>query len=762
MSSRADYFRAYNKKRPNRPRGMRNSRKGERPECLGLDGEGFDSGSVYAYMACSSRMAEVSTCEELRGLTTVDVLEWLLSLPQKPLKFGFSLGYDYTKWLADLPDESLYLLCRPEERAPKDNADGPPDPIVYAPTDAKGKPIGVYVLNMLGSRLSVQKYVGHGKNCDGHFCAGCLLGPKTVIWDVFKFFQSSFVKACLDWGVITAEEFETLKVMKGKRPDFARPKATVLEDGRVRRAEEQPEWLEIKRYCQLECRKMAELAERLLDAHIEAGLKLKQYFGAGSTGAAMLDKMAARSFIRQKHSPKVGKVQWRRIEYDPALQLAVACGFFGGRFEISQYGPVETECWSYDISSAYPYAFTFLPCLVHGKWRRVCGTATNGGSAASDVHHEIAKARTAIVRYRLPYSQSLGYRKSADETAPGCWGPFPFRMPSGLEPVCPAGSIIFPATSGGGWVGRDEYLAGHAFAPNVEAVEAWIYETSCDCKVLKNLMPENYKLRLGWGKEGKGVVAKLGQNSCYGKCAQTKGKNPPYQEFVWALLTTGSCRAQLLRAMATDRESVVLLATDGIISTRRLDLETPRDTGTFDAIDIKSGKKKPLGGWEEKPLKHGVFLIRPGIAFPLNPDEKESEFKARGIGKHVLRNLREVVLSDWYAHGPRDHHTEKQLFFGMKSQVYRTPGGAYRRTDRYGRFGMQTQVISYNPSPKRPAAETSGKFLSWALDDSRTSIPYGPILGKPRIATPIVAQLEAEKLVNADQDDLRETEMREF
>ncbi|MDE2107228.1 MAG: hypothetical protein KGL39_59070, partial [Patescibacteria group bacterium] len=274
MKSRADYFRGKHRLR---------TKPGSNgpPQCLGLDGEGFDSGSVYSYMACSNTTHEVAICEDLRGLKTKDILDWLLELPHKPLKFGFSLGYDYTKWLADLPNDSLYLLCRPESRMPPEGEDGPPRPIDYYVKDAKGKVTDAYQLNLLGTRLSVQKFIGHGKLCDGHYCSGCKLGPKTVIWDVFKFFQSSFVKACLDWGVITAEEFETLKAMKEKRPNFARPFP-----GPWGEASSHPEWLEIKRYCHLETRKMAELAERLLDAHREAGLTLKQYFGAGSTGAA--------------------------------------------------------------------------------------------------------------------------------------------------------------------------------------------------------------------------------------------------------------------------------------------------------------------------------------------------------------------------------------------------------------------------------------------------------------------------------------------
>jgi hypothetical protein len=802
------------------------SKSRNRIECVGVDGEGYSHGSVYSYMACASTKGTVSTIENLRGIATHQALDFILNLPRtingsRVIPFGFSLGYDYTKILQDLPDRDLWLLARPEER---NQEIGPPLPVYFTGGGTR------YALNMLGSRLSIQRMFGHLKECDDLECEGCKAGPKTVLWDVFKFFQSSFVKACLDWEVISSSEFEILSEMKKKRPEFAKP-----------RSETDPEWLEIKSYCQLECAKMADLATRLLNAHEEAGLVLKQYFGAGSTGAAMLDKMGAKKFIRRmvlsnttdetkteqktkskaslpstktslpstksslpstETNPKTsyGKVVWRRIEYDEALRYAMACAFFGGRFEIRQYGPIPQKCWSYDISSAYPYAFTFLPCLVHGKWRYIkaetCGTtsdnsttSTSGNSSTigTSIEEEIEKAQTAIVRYRLPWISQIG--KVKDESSRLSWGPFPFRMGRGLSPFCNEGDIIFPVTSGGGWICRDEYLAGREFAKNVHANEAWIYETDCDCKVLRGLMPENYRLRCRWGKEGKGQVAKLGQNSCYGKCAQTKGKLPPYQEFVWASMTTASCRAQLLRAMKTNIDGIVLLATDGIISTNKLNLETPRDTGTYDTIDIKSDKKKPLGGWEEKELPNGVFLIRPGIAFPLGTeklDEKgqkkaEGEFKARGIGKHVLRTMRETVLDSWETKGPEDLITEKQLFFGMKSQVHMTPKGLVKRTERYGRFGMQPQVISYKPTPKRPGIDKDAirdigggknhsissttrptRFLTWALAEERISIPYGPILGKPKTVSPLLAELLKEKQLSEDQADSTEDDTREF
>jgi hypothetical protein len=721
--------------------------KYEARDILGVDGEGFEHGSVYAYMAASSKTHEVSTVERIqgKGLSTVQCLDFLLDLPKKPLKFGFSLGYDYTKILADLDNESLWLLNHVEERMAKA---GPPRPIVWWPKNWQAGDC-VYEINLLSSRLAVRRLEGHKADCDDLRCKSCKAVARTVIWDCFKFFQTSFIKACLDWGVISKEEYEILARMKGMRSEFKRPKS-----------ENDPEWLEVKMYCGLECRKMADLAERLLQAHTDAGLKLTQYFGAGSTGAAMLDKMNARQFIREEFHPtdkktgkQVAKAVWLAIQYQPALLNAIACSFFGGRFEISRVGPYIGTVWSYDISSAYPYAFTFLPCLSHGKWER--------RSYHAGLQGEIERASAAIVRYELPYVRGLGrinragwgepwmgeHRGESDRS----WGPLPFRDQNG--------NIIYPVTSGGGWIHKSEFLTAQKHYPNVKLIEAWVYNTPCSCRVLRDVMPENYKLRCSWGKEGKGQVAKLGQNACYGKTAQSKGKNPPYQSFIWAGMTTASCRSQVLEAiaLASAPENIITIATDGIMSTERLTLPPPDDTGTYDTLDIKSGKKKPLGGWEEKEVPAGMMLIRPGIVFSFGDDFKET--KARGIGKSVLDSRCGEVMNSWYTRGEVDLEVRKSLFFGMKGQLDRVPrpdgGYEYRRRKTYGTFGEVVQKISYFAHPKRPVGTLPGtqRYRTWALEPNKTSQPYKAILGEEGGLSDEMRVLRQEKFEDMDQPD---------
>ena len=723
---------------------------------IGVDGEGFESGSVYAYLCAATVEDEVDHVERIQGLglSTRQCLDFLVGLPRKPKKFGFSLGYDYTHILKDLDNESLWKLCHPESRMP---LKGPPTPVRWSPV-----PDVVYELNFLSNRLSVKKYDGHSETCKGEECRACKFVGKCILWDIFKFFQSSFIAACRDWDVISEDEFRTLKKMKDGRSEFKRPPS-----------EDDADWVEVKRYCALECRKMADLGQRLIDAHNEAGLELDAYYGAGSTGGVMLESMQARKFARKQFFPydritkkTSTKPTWGRIKYPKELEHAIGSAFFGGRFEISKVGPHLGEVWSYDISSAYPYAMCFLPCLVHGTWEH---RAMHDGLQA-----EVEKASAALVRYELPHARGVGkintsaWPKSGKPaldsayygTCERAWGPLPFRDRNG--------NILYPAVSGGGWVYKREFLAAQRTHPNVKLISAWIYNTDCDCRVFKDAVPRNYKLRLSWGKEGRGIVVKLGMNSCYGKMAQNKGKNPKYQSFLWAGMTTSSCRAQLLLAIhaAKKPESILSVATDGIMSAERLELPRPADTGTFEPVN---GKSKPLGGWEEKRIERGMMLIRPGIVFSFDDPPKDKygqivgdkETKARGVGKALLERRQGEVMDRWYTPGvgDTDMQFEKQLFFGMKSQVQKTQAGEYRRYENYGRFAPMPQKVSYYAQPKRPAVYWPGRdnqLLTWALPPNLVSEAYGPAVGEKPVLSEdakTMKKLEMQDLEQPDYED---------
>lgn len=604
------------------------------PLYIGIDGEGQGrKNHRYTLLGASSEDGSKQWyIDNPNGLSTQECLDFILNLPQNNVKtFGYALNYDWTKILEDLPNESLYSLFRPElrQRLGADAVKGP------KPVHWNG-----YKLNLQGTKFTIKK------------------GDRyRVIWDCFKFFQAKFVNALEDWKVGYQELWDRMRLMKDQRGNF-----------------DALEMHEIRAYCLEECMCMAQLAHKLIDAHHAVGLKLKNFYGAGSSGAAMLDVMQIKDQI--KLQPK-------------EMDIAVASAFFGGRFENSVIGTVHGTVYNYDISSAYPYQSYFLPCLVHAHWRKTTKRS------------DLDKCRHALVRYGLGYSSEIS------------WGPFPFRESSG--------NICFPIESGGGWVWRAEYLAGERLFPNVEFEEAYIYDCNCQCRPFERIA-SYYAERCRIGKEGPGIVLKLGCNSCYGKLAQSIG-NGKFQSWIWAGIITSGCRAQILEVMALhqDKANILMIATDGVQSREKLVMPAPLDTGT-------ASTGKPLGGWETDELRgDGVFYARPGIYFPINPTPKQlKKVKARGVGKGVvLEHWRDIVES-WYKDNINNavRIAEVTRFHGAKTSISKDEFG-YTRSDKYGQWNTRPVDMGFNPLPKRQGINTDGTTLTLRrLSQKLKSTPY--------------------------------------
>lgn len=652
---------------------------GERQYFVGIDGEGHGrSDHRYVMLAASNESGSMSwmiEAPEGGRLTTEQCLNFLLSLPANHTKFfAYAFNYDLTKILTDLDDASLYLLFRPELRARKAGEKG------FGPKPVKWRG---YHLNLQGTRFSVKRD-----------------GKRIVVWDLFKFFATKFVTAIKDWKVGSPELWERMAAMKEKRGEFDKVFAEDVAS--------------VRNYCLEECRCMAELARKLVEAHEAAKLKLTAFYGAGSSGAAMLNKMG----IRDKIVPTPDE-----------MMRPVACAFSGGRFEQSVIGTVEGLIYNRDISSAYPYHATFLPCLLHARWTR------------TKRRKNLERRRAALVRYRL--GRNPGFT---------AWGPFPFRDAKG--------NISYPIESGGGWVWLEEYLAGERIFPHVQFVEAWVYDSDCDCQPFKDI-PQYYLHRLKIGKEGPGIVIKLGVNSVYGKLAQSLG-NPVFNSWIWAGMITSGCRAQVLDMLALhkDHSNLLAVATDGIFTLEQIEAPIPRDTGTYEAID--NGKLKPLGGWEEKRHEKGMFFARPGVCFPLHPTEDElKEVRARGLGKRVLLEAWPGIIKAFECGGVDGKIGIEATavignvsrFCGAKSSIsrrrdlssadecktrlayvstiherrwrYRRASGNDGKKPSYGQWLNKEIELTFAPMPKRSGLNPDGRTLTLrTFPPSLESAPY--------------------------------------
>jgi len=486
-------------------------------------------------------------------LTPEEIFEFLLSLPEKHGKaiyFIYSGSYDATMWLKQLPDWAIrkwrkfgifrwkhYLIKWVPKR----------EFIIYDKLSRK------------------ERIITRGKNKGKitHWYE-----RKTHIYDVFGFFQMSFVKALEDWKIADEEAITRIANMKAQRGKFS-----------------QVEQDKILSYCLEECQLLVKLGNKFREACIEANIKPRHWYGAGALASTLMRQYGVKQHISEPP--------------DSQSQMAIKKAYFGGRTEISYQGRLPNGGWQYDINSAYPTAMlALLPCLTCGSWK-----------ISTDPTNDFAK-----YEYGIWYVEWNCHSK--------LWGPFPWREQDGR---------IFYPDSGKGFYHKVEIEAALKLYPDCvfEIMHGIIFIPGCDYKPF-HFIEERAAYRLVLKAEGNPAnkPLKLGLNSLYGKTAQTIGKEPPYQSFFWAGLTTATTRAKLLDAIRCCNGTVYSLATDGLISSVEID-------------ELSVGLN--LGQWERTKIIEGI-LIRPGVYKWLDNYGKW-HYGTRGFQKDEL--LWERIEEQW-------------------------------------------------------------------------------------------------------------------
>lgn len=695
---------------------------------IGIDGEGFDlpdGNHIYTLLcAVNEDGVVVGEVENQKGLSSKECFDMLLGLPRDTLKFIFMGSYDWTKMIEDLDDIDKYYIMHPEARRRYTCKTCKFKWINYAkvcprcqsPTfrsHIRHRQVGEYKLDWFNGSFTV----AHIKN----------KRQRTKVWDCFKFFQSSFVKAIEAWSIGTKEVQERILAMKNKRGSFS---------------EEKPE--DVRMYCREECQLLAQMMRKLISACMKADINLQRYDGAGAIANAMLRKNEVKRYIGPP------------LEDQPdGLYHAVMAAYFGGRFENSVVGFIEQKVYNRDIFSAYPYAISLLPCLECGTWKRV----------VKDVLETARKSTLSVVKYRIKIID-------CDEREGIAWMPFPFRDEKG--------SICFPSGSVG-WAWLPELEAGlKGWEKYIEIEEAWCYTTECEHRPFE-WMPAYYRKRIEWGKDGPGIVMKLGCNACAGKTMQNAGDKPPFKSWIWGGMITATTRAQDLDAicMASNRWNVLAIATDGVFSTEFLDMPRAKDTGTSDL-------KKPLGDWGCDVYENGIFFVKPGLYF----DEAKSLMRARGIGRQELDKIGRIIIDSfktWDRKGDLQITAQSRRFYGAKSSVLmqsgcvecdvRWPGwpskgcpkcgesGDMAKTAKmemsvkkngknvpsgiagYGRWDVRTINIEFACLPKREYIHTGGTFGRMRIRDmgGKESTPYLGVTSPEGLAARAATELALEE-----------------
>jgi hypothetical protein len=653
-----------------------------------------DNGHSEVLMHDGSRREASGNLARNYGLPTVKACEFLLGLADKSpdaVIVGFYFSYDSTKLLADLPLENQQEINN-EDHIPTDEYNRRVHAIVRqygftvefvhqsqlvktASTVHNGYHISytprkqLKIIDLSAGREWIRDRFYHkgewklGKT-ESKWCRS------VIVWDVFGFFQKSFVKALKDYRCAQCPACKASPREHCQKALWSAEDLKHIEDMKLNRGVfDASQQKEIADYCIDECRYLAFLIRDLL-THIDAfGLKLDRYDGSGAIASSWMKANAIRKCL-PKRTDIMGPDGLPLFYLAGMPETVALSGYFGGRFEISEMGYMG-DLYSYDINSAYPAITVNLPCLMHGRFTRVSEYVPG----------------------------MIGIYLTGSRTS-GKYAPFPFRTneqpPDGL-----AKTAIYFAHGGQRWIWHSEIETARRYFGKdaIPVYDGWIWHgDDCDCDPFADI-EGMYKTRQQYVIDGNGVekVIKLILNSLYGKTAQSIGWNidsksgvkrpPPFQCFIWAGLITSGCRAMILDAIMQNDADVVSIATDGILS------RTP-------IAGIDSPKDKILGKWEASEVKDG-WLFQSGV-YTYVDRKGERKYATRGF---AAKEIPAQVLIDSFNAGRyvvRADPTQSR-FIPMKSGSLRDNPLEYT-----GQWVPSEHDVNFTHNRRLPAYDDNG------------------------------------------------------
>lgn len=460
---------------------------------IGWDGEGMDIETIHRYTLLANSLGHYVSNQQ--GLTTRQCLDFMTA-PETLAETGtginvmFSGSYDANMILGDLSWRQVMTLCKRGDIRWENYR------IKYRP----GRYFKVY-------RLGDPYYREPTRTRKG----GWNVTSQCLLFDVWGFFQHSFVAALKEWGVGDPDLIDAIEQMKKRRGTFT---------------QEQED--EVLGYCQSECQMLVDLSEQLRRMCLRIGYVPRTWTGPGALAAAFYDKHKIRAHM--DHSLADGSRQ--------PIADAALFAYFGGRIEPIQYGRHQGKVYAHDIVSAYPAGMVNLPCLAHGEWSQ-----SSDDEGSFSLYHVTSRAAVDDMRIVQP---------------------LPHRMSDGR--------VLFPGVTQG-WYWSPEVMAARRYA-DVETLELWTWYPSCTHKPF-SAVEGLFNARRDMKRRGDPaqLSAKLLLNSLYGKLCQRLGGEhgpPPYHQLEWAGFITSSCRATVYELAMSNPSAVISFETDGVYATEPL------------------------------------------------------------------------------------------------------------------------------------------------------------------------------------------------
>lgn len=470
--------------------------------------------------------------------------------------------------------------------------------------------------------------------------SGVVDGKKSSIriQDIFSFFGCSFIKALKGWSVGTPQEIEKVATGKDARGSFSLSELDSF----------------VRPYWESEQQLLVGLANKLRENLFNAGLKITGWYGPGNIA----------TFLYKKHGTKDAM----DFELPRPIVEASQYAYAGGRFEGFRAGFHDSNIYSADINSAYPYALSRMPDLRSGKWRLV----QDAGS--------ISKLRPRVGLFHVEF------RFVSDITRKARQEGFPLPLFNRRK----TGHVWYPVASKG-WYHAPEFAAlmdlweeskGRLFS-RFEIRSAWIYDD--DGSYPFAWVSEMYDQRAAWKAQGNPsqLALKLGINSLYGKLAQRigskDGKPPTWHQLVWAGAITATCRAMLYDVALTNWDSLLGVETDGIYCTKPIN-GIVGNTGTA------------LGQWELDSYS-GILFLQNGVYWLRDKEGDWKPPKSRGIPQsHLDFGKAMSALSSG-----TDLVAYQNYFIGYGTALHRDP----RQMASWNRWGRGAKTFEFGGNGKR-------------------------------------------------------------
>lgn len=476
---------------------MRKSLQSQELDIIAWDGEGENINDSHRLILLANSKGDLLLDKERKGKLTYQ--NWLpfITQYQKAVNVWYSFQYDVNMMFKDLPVEQKIQLFQEQKK-----------------TEIDG-----YIVKYIPRKiLTIHK----NKSTFTHY-------------DVFGFFQTSFLKTLESWKITIPEIIQQGKVL---RSDFTKQKLDFIIN-----------------YNFAECEKLSEVVTKLKQYMQTAGIPpLRSWHGAGAIASRFL---------------KDWNFEFNKTNLVPNTKLqslfdARKYSYFGGHSELFMRGLINKKIHQYDINSAYPNACRFIPSLHDKTWTHL----------PQNKIKNLEPTDFALVhaKWNLDYDTRVG--------------PLPFRLNDN--------TIIFPR-KGEGWYHYVEVLAALKRGYKIQMIEAWVLDKPY-IFFLKDHIEHMAKIRLELKrkKDLGNIPIKLGLNALYGKIAQKpiprengSYRYGNYTDLFLAGYITAHTRAQILQHI--NLKSTIMIATDGIFSIDQIDVPIGNNLGEWEYTEHLNG-----------------------------------------------------------------------------------------------------------------------------------------------------------------------------